>query len=45
MNAAVVWGEWAGGLAVAHRPTTSVPLAVSGGCSVSGGSNHGLRFD
>jgi autotransporter adhesin len=43
-NTAVFRGEWAGGFALSHRLDTSVPLAVTAGYSVSGGSNHGLRF-
>jgi hypothetical protein len=43
-NGATYRGEWAGGVAVAHRlPTCCVPIAVTAGVAYAGESNLGVR--
>ncbi|MER2277889.1 hypothetical protein ABS771_12380, partial [Methylobacterium brachiatum] len=43
-NGATYRGEWAGGVAVAHRlPTCCVPIAVTAGVAYAGESNVGVR--
>ncbi|MCJ2143034.1 hypothetical protein [Methylobacterium sp. E-066] len=43
-NGATYRGEWAGGVAVAHRlPTCCVPIAITAGVAYAGDSNLGVR--
>ncbi|MCJ2060409.1 hypothetical protein MKL09_28270 [Methylobacterium sp. J-048] len=43
-NGATYRGEWAGGIAVAHRlPTCCVPIAITAGVAYAGDSNVGVR--
>ncbi|MDP4024985.1 hypothetical protein Q8W71_20360 [Methylobacterium sp. NEAU 140] len=43
-NAATYRGEWAGGVALAHRlPTCCVPIAITAGVSYGGNSSVGAR--
>lgn len=43
-NVGTYRGEWAGGIALAHRlPTCCVPIAVTVGYAYAGDNNHGVR--
>ena len=43
-NGATYRGEWAGGIAVAHRlPTCCIPIAITAGYAYGGDNNHGVR--
>ncbi|WP_132254286.1 hypothetical protein [Methylobacterium segetis] len=43
LNGATFRGEWAGGLALAHRLDTSIPIALTAGYSYSQSSSQGVR--
>ena len=42
-NSATYKGAWAGGMALAHRLDTAVPLALSVGYAYGGDNSHGVR--
>jgi autotransporter adhesin len=42
-NGATFRGEFAAGGSLAYRLDTAAPLAITGGASISGGGNFGLR--